>query len=379
MRSQVILLGFQWSNAGNHDICRGIYGFAYPDKHWEFSLIPATIYESREFLNWDFDGFISDIDDAELIQRLLEDGKKTVLINNYNAKIKNVPKVNFHHQQLGELAAEHFLEHGYEHFVYLARERNYSYSDLRGLGFLHTLEEHGYEAVIGKPTSGDVSLPIRERYHWLKELPRPCALFACDDQHAFAAIKACRSLNLHVPGDIAIMGSNNDEVICLAGNPTISSISLPMQLAGQKAAAIMARSLMGKTVPEKPVELPPESVIVRHSSDTYPIDDEHVSRALKYIHEHFEEPIKVDVIAEQSGLSRRALEYHFQTAIGMGPHQKLAKIRIEKAKELLRSSTFTIDHIAEKTGFKNGLYLSKRFAAITGEPPSEYRKQFRVE
>jgi LacI family transcriptional regulator len=83
----------------------------------------------------------------------------------------------------------------------------------------------------------------------------------------------CRQSGLRVPEDIALLGVDNDEVVCDLVTPRLSSISRPMTEIGFAAARTMAAILHGEQVPQETILQVGIEVAVRDSTEVYISDD----------------------------------------------------------------------------------------------------------
>ena len=118
----------------------------------------------------------------------------------------------------------------------------------------------------------------------------------------------------------------------------------------------------------------PLGVVRRQSSDVVAVADADLAVALRLIREQACNGIDVDDLARESGLSRRALERRFQKFVEHSPHAEILRIRIERAKQLLRETDLGLKAIAMRSGFQHASYLAAVFRESTGLTPGEYRK-----
>lgn len=115
------------------------------------------------------------------------------------------------------------------------------------------------------------------------------------------------------------------------------------------------------------------NVNINAVKDITPAQETHVSLALKYISEHYKEPLDVDTICGEIGFSKYYFCKVFKKQQGMTIHQYLNNFRITKAKELLAYSKLSVTNIATQVGFKNSLTFIRAFERIVNMTPSEYR------
>jgi transcriptional regulator GlxA family with amidase domain len=108
-----------------------------------------------------------------------------------------------------------------------------------------------------------------------------------------------------------------------------------------------------------------------------PHDDEDILQAQYWLRTHFNETIYMHALAERLGLTIRSLNRRFKNACGQSPGQYLQQIRVENAKELLRSSNCSISEIADKVGYQDSGHFSSVFKQWVGRTPKQYRSQVR--
>ncbi len=94
----------------------------------------------------------------------------------------------------------------------------------------------------------------------------------------------------------------------------------------------------------------------------------------QYLETHYSEPLSLNQIAEAVHMSRFSLCHHYKETCGSTVMEHLRRIRIEKAKQLLRLTTVCIEEIGQSCGFENPSYFGKVFREETGQAPNEYRK-----
>jgi LacI family transcriptional regulator len=210
---------------------------------------------------------------------------------------------------------------------------------------------------------------------WLAGLPTPCGLFAVSDYRARQALDACRQVGLQVPEQIAVIGVDNEQVICEHAFTTLTSVARNDQLEGYRAAAMLNRLLHGKRVSFEEDPIPPLQVVERESTATFAVSDSRLRQALSYLHQHIEKPITIDQITEHAGVSRRWLEYAFRDVLGETPYQYLRRQRLSLARRLLAEDPGAkVYSIAQQTGFSSAKQLAIAFQQDFGMSPREYRR-----
>ena len=219
-------------------------------------------------------------------------------------------------------------------------------------------------------------IPVPRIARWVKSLIKPCAIFCADIHLAREVMAVCRSLKIDVPGEVAIIGVDNDEILCLMERPTLSAVITQPDKVGFHAAEMLDRRMAGKIrARQQRLLIPAAGVVARGSTAGIVADDAPLSKALTLLRERAAEPIRIDEIARLAGVSRRALEIRFQKHLGRSPRQELLRIRIEKAKALLTGTALPLAKIAEVSGFTDPYNFSRAFRREAGTTPRHHRQQ----
>ncbi len=283
------------------------------------------------------------------------------------------PRVCIDDVEAGRMAARHFVEKGFRSLALFASHARDHLSVLRERGFREICEDHGL------PAPGSFSCEGRSSYWpellaWLRALPRPCAVFAESDFDASLLRQATWEVGLHIPGDIAILGLGNDDLLCDAGTPSLSSLEVPMVEIGYRAAEKLDHWLRGQPPEPSEERLPPLRVIERASTDIVLQDDERIARALRLIQEHACEDLSVDWYARNAGINRRSLEIKFRELIKRSPREEIVAQRIRNACTLLETTSLSVEEISRRCGYQHPPNFSRIFRSQRGITPGVWRK-----
>jgi LacI family transcriptional regulator len=291
------------------------------------------------------------------------------------------PRVSVDNGRIGALAANHFMEHGLRHFGFVGPP-HHLYATLRENGFRQALSAQGYPLACSyEHPAHSYRVPARlfgldEGFQrWLRSLPKPLGLFACDDVWGLQAVEACRLTELRVPEDVAVVGVDNDDVLCDLAHPSLSSVLVPAEKVGYEAAALLNLLLAGARPPRRPVLLPPSGVVTRQSSDMLAIQDADVATALRYVRDHVHVPLRVADVVRAVPVSRRALERRFHELFQRGLGEEIRRLHVERAKQLLATTERVVAEVADLAGFSSQQQLSRVFRRETGLTPTAYRRQ----
>ncbi|MBZ5515060.1 MAG: DNA-binding transcriptional regulator [Acidobacteriia bacterium] len=208
---------------------------------------------------------------------------------------------------------------------------------------------------------------------WLKCLPKPVGLMACNDICGREALQACVASGLHVPDDVAVVGVDNDELMCELSSPPLSSVALDLERAGYEAARLLDGLMSGHLDDDHVVQVEPVYVVTRQSSDVIAQDDPCVAAALRFIKDHAGQAINVSNVGEEVGVSRRTLERRFLHALGRSIYSEITRCRLERAKRLLLETDLPSYRVAAGAGFGSIKTFNRVFRRAGGVSPKEFR------
>jgi LacI family transcriptional regulator, galactose operon repressor len=284
-------------------------------------------------------------------------------------------------EEIGRLGAKTLVGLGLRHFAYCGLE-GLEFSDNRGLGFVQEVRVAGYSADVYSSPARHLGqswyAEERQLARWLSALTKPIGLMACNDDKARMLAEICRSQEIRVPDDIAILGVDNDEQVCRSANPPLSSIALATERGGYAAAALLATLMSGRTPENKVITVYPSHTVPRQSTNTLAIDDPAIVRALRLVRENSNRHLRVADLTAASGLSRRALQDRFKQYLGRTPMEEIHHGRVERIARLLVETNMTVGEIAAASGFEFDAHVARFFSFHTGMTPLAYRKKNRI-
>jgi LacI family transcriptional regulator len=208
---------------------------------------------------------------------------------------------------------------------------------------------------------------------WVKRLPKPAGLMACNDERGLQILDACRRVGVRVPQDLAVVGVDNDEFLCNLGSPAMSSVDVGADNAGYRAAAQLERLMAGKSLAEDRVMLPPRGVVVRQSTDIVTIEDPELAEAVRFIRQHACDGIRVDDVLDNVNISHSSLQRRFKKLLNRSPKQEITRVQLERARELLSQTDLTLAEVAQRCGYAHLKDLCRVFRARLGTTPATYR------
>jgi len=287
-----------------------------------------------------------------------------------------VPTVVPDNAAVGKMAAEYLLGLGYRRFGTVGAAGNQA-SARRLAGFEAAVAEAGGSVAAMPPEAarGEPDAPAPSA-SWLEALEPPCGVFCWTDETAYHVIRSAKAAGLNVPESLAVMGVHNDDLICEAIRPSITSVALPLERVGYEAASLLDRLLHGVAAPTEPIRLPPTEVVERASTRATAIEHPAVAQAMGIIRRQAARGLTVDSLCGLMSppISRRTLERRFAEVFGRSPHEQIRHEQCQQARALLVHSSLTQEEIAARCGFSSTPFFSNTFHRIVGERPGAYRR-----
>ncbi len=357
-----------------------ISGIADYSKHfgpWYIHWQPVGIQELPEMLtDQTFDGVLArNIADAEIFR------KRNIPVVIFALGSRFLPGALFecaNDQAICELIASHFIQRGFTNFAFFG-QKDTMWSANRARCFEEALRTSDFKADVFMTATSSVDEldeESRERIcGWLQSLSKPVGLMAANDDIGRAVIQLCEDAGVRVPSECAIVGVDNDPVVCGLSNPPLSSVALKQHQAGYHAAAALDKMMSGQDPGVSSIVGEVSELVVRQSSDVFAVDDRAVAQALRYIHDNVHRRLLVDEVAGVSGLCRRTLERRFSENGFSSILHYLRSARADHIATLLRESHLSIERVAELCNFSEAAHVSRFFSSVRGETPSAYRKR----
>ena len=277
---------------------------------------------------------------------------------------------------VGRAAVEHLALSGCRQFAFWGQSRAL-YSMERLEGFRDGMAGTGgtLEVIQTQPRYGPQEYQRIRR--WLSGMKPPLGVFAVLDAFAVLVLRAARELGWRVPEDVAVLGAGDDDFLVGFEKIPLSSIKLPARRIGYEAGAEIDRLIASARPADRRVRLPPSGVTARQSTDTIFVRDEAVVKALRYIRTHATSSPYVGDIARVAGIARTTLQQRFRAVVGRTILEEIQRVRIEHAKQLLRTSDLKLETISERCGFANSQRFSIMFRQHVGMPPGRFRRTSR--
>lgn len=316
----------------------------------------------------------------EVTESLLELKIPTVIAATDNTYPRSI-SLDVDDSQVGAEAARAFAQAGYQSFACLGNSTPYSDQRIEGfcqeLGDQVNISIHQENSFNELRYSEDFTQPCEALHKWISSLPKPVGVFAVHDPLGRFLCGVSRDMGIRVPEEIAVIGANNDELVCGLSYPMLSSVSIPWDTMGEKIIESVRTLLSNSPIPTKPILVPSTGVILRHSANHLALEDHTLRRAMTYLSENIQEPITIEILCQDLRIARRGLEQKFREFLHCTPWEMLCKLRVTRAKQLLTKTNHPISLISELSGFNDPERMAVVFKRIEGIPPSTFRKGLR--
>jgi len=375
-KQKTIIVGQHWQMELGHEIGHGVFEYARRKHPWK--ILRNSIDEMRiHYKDWGMDALIFAFDPTKSANDLLIKAGLPLVSTHALPEHPEIPQVSMDQVVVGEMAATFFLDRHYKHFAFVNRYKESVAHQLRGKGFCDTLKAQGHDThemlFSTHPSIEEMEPSIVE---WVRSVPKPAALFCSDDAVARNIIELIHHTHCLVPDDIAILGCEDDVMLCETCRPAISSVHIPYRRIGFEAARLADELMQGK--PPRAIVLESAKITERLSTSLLATQDDQLRRAVDFIQRNICENITAQDAARHAGLSLRVLQKRFKAELEQTPARYIQHTRIEQAKTMLETTDRSVDDIADLVGYSHGLSLSKTFKALTGESPVKYRRKHRL-
>jgi len=368
-------------------IIRGVAAFVAENyREWSLYVEEDPIARLPDLDAWGGDGILANFDDRRIAEAVVRSDVPVVGVGGgygYYDDNPRIPYVKTDNEAIAELAAQHLLDLGFQRFAYCSEPANRinGWARERATAFRGAVERAGFtcDTYIGRYTAAQRWRESQEGLQrWLKTLETPVAVMACHDSRARHLLQACREVNLRVPEDVAVVGVDNDDVMCELTRPPLSSIEQGTRRIGYEAAALLDLLMEGGEPPAVVTKVPPEGLVPRQSSDVLAIEDRDLAESLRFIREHACDPIGVRDVVKFAKVSRSTLEGRFRAALNRSIHAEIRRVQVDEAKRLLMTTKIPIKEIAKRVGVSSVQYFTSTLRRATGKTPGQLREESQI-
>jgi LacI family transcriptional regulator len=376
-----IVLLVETSREFGRQLINGIARYSRINGPWSFYKEQSGLKSSIPKLkNWKPDGII--MRNSMIEKELLRLKIPTILALHDSTVPKDMPVIKTDSYSISKLASEHLLEKGFKNFAFCGFD-NYEWSNQRKIYFQEFINSAGYNVIkyqsAQKNARNDWELEQLHVINWIKTLPKPIGIMACNDDRGQHILEVCKLIGLKIPDDVAVIGVDNDPMICEIGDPPLTSIALNVESAGYETARLLDALLSGERMKGQQIIVSPTHIAQRQSTDILAVNDPDLLTAMRFIKENAKNKINVDQIVKATKVSRRVLEQKFKKIIRKPIYAELKHVRIGMISKILVETDMQISEIISLFNFTDNEHISRYFKKEKGVGLNQFRKQHRLQ
>lgn len=387
MDRPLIAIVMDTASSFDREIIAGAAQYAREVGDWQLYVEEERGQRLPNLHVWQGQGILASFDDPDVVRSIVSSGLPVVAVGGMGCHdpMSGIPRVATDHAGIATAAADHLLERGLRNFGYYgaAPSRTLRWSETRGEAFAARVEQAGYPCARHAAIHGpeDWSALQQALGDFLAGLPKPVGIMACDDSRARHVLEACRARGLRVPHEVAVIGVDDDELICELAVPPLTSIRQAARRIGYEAARLLdalirstSHASVAADAPLTSILVPPIGIVPRASTETLAVADPVIARVIETIRERACEALTVEDLATMFGLPRWKLEKQFKEVVGHSIHDDIVRVRLAEAQRLLRGTDLPLKAIAPRSGFHSVPYMITVFRRRFGITPARFRR-----
>lgn len=372
-----VLVAYTANNVAAREFIIGVFNFVNGGNEWSIQIIgnpyditPKTVTDVKRD---GIDGILTGFNEVTPGYRALLDSGIPLVLNNFPPELppparRNIAVVHNDEIAIGRKCAMFLRSRGnFRSFAYVPDKTKSWWSTYRQRGFRLELSKHELKCA----TFRDGRSPLGD---WLKALEKPAAIMATNDVTGTRVVEACRAVGIDVPEQVAVIGVDNDEIVCNGIRPTLTSMHPNHVEMARRAAEELDRIMKGKRRTSAHILIPPIRIVERASTEKVPPAGFLIKAALSYIAEHATKGITARDVAKHLKVSPSLLRLRFRTVQGKSVRDLILDARFSAVNELLKTTPYGLDQIALKTGFSSANLLSHEYKARFGLSPARFRR-----
>jgi LacI family transcriptional regulator len=349
----------------------------------DWHVVADMIYDATIPVGWKGDGILSFVGHWEELARFVVSANIPVVEISSVRKDLGIPCVMEDNEAIGRLGAEHLLERNLKTFVW-APFWDDTVNEERFQGFASAIRSAGFDCVRLLPvntrrsarSNRHMNRTLRRRWviHTIRSLRYPLGIFCYNDCVAADIVDACIESGIQIPDEVAVLGVDNDPVICDCVQVPLSSVRHDLEGMAYEAAALLDHLMNGGSPPEVPKRITPKGVVTRKSTEVLAVDNPDIANALGYIQENFPRGnLSVDDVVAHSRVPRRTLERAFRDELQRTILHEILRVRVNHAQKLLETTPHSVTDVAIRSGFASLNHFYRVFHARTGLTPRSFR------
>lgn len=377
------------SRAYGRGLLLGVAKYVHEIGHWQVYSHERELQSTlpRWFDRWEGHGVIARIEGTTMARAIGRLGVPVVDLRRIGTGT-DLPALHTDEDAVVRLVVGHFLERGFHHFAFWGFA-GADYSERRESILKEQLAQRKATLHVYSPTPRsrkgwtieyEQLEPELEQngVRWLRKLPKPIAVMACNDIAGQQVLEVCRLAGLRVPDQVAVIGVDNDEVLCQLADPPLTSVAPDTVRIGYEAAALLDEMMAGKRQQQMDSYIEPIGIVPRRSTDTLVIPHAGAAQALSFLRRHFRDRITLKDLDNELPISLRSIQDAFKKHVGRSLHQELDRLRATFAKDLLREFGLKLQTVAVQCGFSNPRHFRRTFLRETGQTPQQYRRELKA-
>ena len=381
-----VLIISDFTESFSHKLLAGIVDYSRRKEQWIVRRMPPEYKAQigiqgviRVAKEWEVDAVIGQFEPTDDIGLFAENGI-VAIAQDYKKKFTTIPNITADYLGTGRMAARYFIERGFRNFGFFGMN-DVCWSDERCEGFRREVEAAGFGDSFYSYRMQEIDMVwyyqrnrLRE---WLRSIPKPIAIMACDDNQGSNLVEACHGIGIKIPEEVSVIGVDNDESLCALGSTTLSSVQIDIEEGGRQAAALVERLVADPKAPAEDVVLRPVKIVGRMSTAAFATGDQQILKALLFIHKNALKKISVSDVMSAAALSRRLLERRFKTVTGQTLYEYITDQKLKYFAEQLADTDEQVINIALSMGEIDTKSISRRFKQLYGCTPVEWREKQR--
>lgn len=368
-----VLISIDTATSWGRRIVAGVLDYAQQNGPWHVRIEPNGVERCMATgRSLKADGVVARIGSQAEADWLKTTRKPVVNVSSIKLAGAGFPRVITHQAASAKVAADLFRGRGFTRFGYVGNPTA-GYVQVQYAHFEALLADQGQKCAFFAESDNEVKLAL-----WLRGLPKPCGVFCWGPSIGRQVIDSCLENGIRVPDDVAVLGSDFDDLLSRASHPPQSGIRYACEQIGGIAASLLGRMMAGEKNVGRDVEVEPLGVVEALSTDTLAVEDRRMADAMRFILKNFDQPIRMEDLLKSNPMSRRAMERRFRRAFGCTVAEQIRQQRINLARLLLTSTDDPITLISEKCGFSSYNYMSRVFNEVLGMSPREFRNRGRA-
>ena len=377
MKTKNVIVAFTIGNIAGRNCLSGVFDFVNAGHDWRIKylqnpdeLTPEVV---RRAVTDGLDGVITGFRERTDGMVALENASIPVVFTDYPRNgVPDGSTRNFLIRNddvaIGREGAQYLCSRGtFRSYAFISTQTPTRWSTLRERGFRLQLSDEGVTPRRFHQTDNII--------RFLDKLPKPAAVMAATDYMAVQTLEACHAAKISVPEQLVVIGVDNDELLCNASRPTLTSIQPDHEGLGRIGAQILDCMMAGRRIPKSISSIiKSKGIVERDSTRIIPPAGYIIREALSFIRSYAAKGIKVEDVVKHIGVSRRLLYLRFQQINGKSIHETILDTRLGLVKRKLLQTTAPLSRIAKECGFGSANRLSHLFHERLGIYPNDFRK-----